>query len=272
MNDSTIDIEAIKSRQRIAWMAGDFGEIAKSVDSHAHEFIARCGITRGERVLDVACGTGNAALHAARVGANVTGVDFASNLVAQARVRAGREEIRAQFDVGDAEALPYPDASFDFVVSMYGAMFAPRPDVVASELLRVCRPGGRVAMANWTPTSFTGQMFKVSATHVPPPAGIPAPVLWGDETAVKERFRSGAASLRMQRVPVTMSFPFSVPDTVEHFRKYFGPTQRAFASLDPHGQAALRRDLEATWERHNRNGNGTTEVASEYLEVVVTRA
>jgi SAM-dependent methyltransferase len=272
MQDTKIDIEGIKARQKIAWMAGDFGEIAKTVDSHARDFIASCNLTSGMRVLDVACGSGNAALHAARAGAQVTGVDFAANLVAQARVRAGKEGIRAQFDVGDAEALPYPEASFDFVVTMYGAMFAPRPEVVASELLRVCKKGGKVAMANWTPDSFSGKMFKVMSTHVPPPAGLPAPVLWGDEATVQTRFRAGAASLRTRRVTVQMSFPFSVPDTVEHFRKFFGPTQRAFASLDLPGQHALRHDMEALYEQHNRNGDGATHVESEYLEVVVTKA
>lgn len=272
MTNPGVDIEAIKSKQRTAWMSGDFGEIAKTVDSHAKDFVASCGIKPGQRVLDVACGSGNAALHAARSGANVTGVDFASNLVAQARVRAGKESLRAQFDVGDAEALPYPDASFDCVVTMYGAMFAPRPDVVAVELLRVCRPGGKLAMANWTPASFTGEMFKITSNYVPPPPGLPAPVLWGDEATVQERFRSGAASLRMRRVPVKMTFPFTVPETVEHFRKFFGPTQRAFASLDVEGQNALRRDMEELYERNNRAGQGGTEVDSEYLEVTVTRA
>lgn len=271
MSENKIDFDAVKAKQKMAWMAGDFGEIAKSVDAHAKDFVASCGIKPGMRVLDVACGSGNAALHAARAGAVVTGVDFASNLVAQARVRSAREGVPAQFDVGDAEALPYADASFDVIVTIYGAMFAPRPDVVASELLRVCKPGGTVAMANWTPTSFTGQMFKISATHVPPPAGVAAPVLWGDEATVQERFRTGAAALKMRRIPVKMSFPYSVAETVEHFRKFFGPTQRAFASLDVKGQSALRRDMEALWEKHNKNSNGGTEIDSEYLEVQVTR-
>lgn len=266
-----MDIETIKARQKVAWMAGDFGEIAKSVDSHAKDFVTSQDIKPGMRVLDVACGSGNAALHAARAGAEVVGVDFASNLVAQARVRAAREGLKAQFDVGDAEELPYADASFDHIVTIYGAMFAPRPEVVVSELLRVCRPGGRVAMANWTPNSFTGKMFKVTSSHVPPPAGLPAPVMWGDEATVQERFRTGAASVRMRRVPVKMSFPYSVPETVEHFRKFFGPTQRAFATLDVAGQHAMRKEMEELWEQHNRSKDGGTEVESEYLEVVVTR-
>lgn len=270
--NNTINIDAIKANQKAAWMAGDFGVIAKSVDSHAREFIESCGVTPGMRVLDVACGSGNAALHAARAGAEVTGVDIATNLVEQARARAREENIRARFDEGDAEEMPYSDADFDMVVTMYGAMFAPRPEKTAAELLRVCRPGGKVAMANWTPGSFTGHMFKVSSSHVPPPPGIAPPVMWGDETAVRQRLSGGVESLRMRKVPVTIRFPFSVPETVEHFRKYFGPTYRAFESLSALGQAALRSDLEALWSKYNRATDGTTEVESEYLEVVATRA
>lgn len=270
--DNTININAIKANQKAAWMAGDFGVIARSVDSHAKEFIESCGVKPGMRVLDVACGSGNAALHAARAGAEVTGVDIATNLVEQARTRAREENIRARFDEGDAEEMPYPDADFDLVVTMYGAMFAPRPEKTAAELLRVCRPGGKVAMANWTPGSFTGLMFKVSSAHVPPPPGIAPPVMWGDETAVRQRLNGGVKSLQMRKVPVTFRFPFSVPDTVEHFRKYFGPTYRAFESLSSDGQAALRSDLEAVWSKYNRASDGTTEVESEYLEVVATRA
>lgn len=272
MNSNTPDIEAVKARMKATWMAGDFGEIAKSVDSHAKDFIARRDIRPGMRVLDVACGTGNLAFHAARAGAVVTGVDFATNLVEQARKRAIAEKLQVQFDEGDAEALPYKDGSFDLVVSMYGAMFAPRPELAAAELVRVCRPGGQIAMANWTPTGFTGQMFKVSASHVPPPAGIPAPVLWGDEATVRTRFRSGIEDLNLKRVHVKMQYPFAVPEVIEHFRTYFGPTQRAFQALDDVGQAALRRDLEALWTQHNRAIDGTSEAESEYLEVVATRA
>jgi SAM-dependent methyltransferase len=272
MNDNMPDIETIKARQKATWMAGDFGQIAKSVDSHAKDFIERRAIRPGLRVLDVACGTGNAALHAARAGADVTGVDIATNLVQQARERAAKDKLRAQFDEGDAEDLPYPDASFDLVVTMYGAMFAPRPEKTAAELVRVCRPGGHIAMANWTPTGFSGLMFKVSASHVPPPAHLPPPVMWGVEDKVRERFSSGIAELEVKPVKVAMKFPFPVPGTVEHFRTYFGPTQRAFAALDPAGQAALRADLEAMWAQHNRATDGTTHVESEYLEVVAKRS
>src|SRR5688572_5952231 len=172
------DLQALKVRLREIWMAGDFGILAKHSESHANDFIARCAVKPGMRVLDVACGTGNLAIPAARAGADVTGVDIATNLIEQARARAVREGVNVQFDEGDAEELPYPDASFELVVSMYGAMFAPRPERAAAELLRVCKPGGQIAMANWTPRGFFGQMFKVIDAHVPPPPGVPPSMLW----------------------------------------------------------------------------------------------
>lgn len=272
MIDSTPDIEALKGRLKATWMAGDFGQVAKTIESHAEEFIARRRIKPGMRVLDVACGTGNLAIPAAHAGAIVTGVDIATNLIEQARVRALREGVKVQFDEGDAEKLAYPDACFDLVVSMYGAMFAPRPERAAAELVRVCRPGGQIAMANWTPRGFVGQMFKVTATHVPPPPGMPAPVLWGDETIVRERLREGVSELKLTPVLVRIKYPFSVPDTVEFYRTYFGPTQRAFAALSEDKQPALRRDMENLWAQHNRATDGTTYVEAEYLEVLATRA
>jgi ubiquinone/menaquinone biosynthesis C-methylase UbiE len=172
-------IQQIKENMRAVWMAGDFGVIAKTIASSAEEFIGRLGTPSGARVLDVACGTGNLAIPFARQGAVVTGVDIAPNLLIQARERAAMENLNATFDEGDAEQLPYADSTFDVVATMFGAMFAPRPGLVASEFARVLKPGGRLAMANWNPTSFTGKMFKVGSSHVPPPPGIPPPVLWG---------------------------------------------------------------------------------------------
>lgn len=166
MSQPAIDIDALKSRLKATWMAGDFGLIAKSYEAGAAEFVRRIGLVPGSRVLDVACGTGNLAVPAARTGAEVTGVDIATNLLEQARARAAAEGLTARFDEGDAEMLPYPDASFDAVISMFGVMFAPRPERSAAELLRVCRPGGRIALANWTPSGFVGQMFKTITTHV----------------------------------------------------------------------------------------------------------
>jgi ubiquinone/menaquinone biosynthesis C-methylase UbiE len=264
--------DELKAQLKATWMAGDYGVVAKHLQSHARDFIARRRITPGLRVLDVACGTGNLTIPAAKLGAIATGVDIAGNLIEQARVRAQGEGVPVQFDEGDAEALPYPDASFDLVVSMYGAMFAPRPARAAAELVRVCKSAGQIAMANWTPRGFVGQMFKVIAAHMPPPAGVPSPVLWGDEATVRERLRHGIAELRSAPVKVTFKYPFSVSETIEFYRSYFGPVQRAFAALSPNDQHALRRDLEDLWAKHNRADDGTTDIEAEYLEVVATRA
>jgi SAM-dependent methyltransferase len=254
------------------WMAGDFGQIARHIETGAEEFIARLELKPGERLLDVACGSGNLALPAARAGAIVTGVDIATNLLEQARARAASEGLKIQFDEGDAESLPYGDAAFDTVVSMFGAMFAPRPELVAAELARVCRPGGRIAMANWTPEGFVGQMFKTTGKHVPPPPTMPSPLKWGDEEAVRERLRDGIADLKLTRQTCKFDYPFPPAEVVETFRLYYGPTQRAFEALDTDAQAALRNDLERLWADHNQATAGTTRVEGEYLEVVATRS
>ena len=267
----TTEMEALKSKLRATWIAGDFGEIAKSIAAGAEEFVERLNVAPGMKVLDVACGTGNLALPAARKGADVTGVDIAPNLIEQAQANAAAEGLNAKFEVGDAEAMPYADGEFDVVMTMFGAMFAPRPDVTAGELIRVCKPRGRIAMANWTGGAFTGQMFKTNAKHVPPPQGMPSPLLWADETAVRERFGEGVSDLQMTKRPITFTYPFGPAEVVEHFRKFFGPTQKAFESLDEAGQDALRNDLVQLWTEFNHANDGTTRVTSEYLEVVAVR-
>src|SRR5947209_11360448 len=186
---------------------------------------ARC------HLLDVACGSGQVALWAARDGVNVTGVDIAPNLVQRAQARANAEGLNACFREGDAEDLPFEDASFDVVISLVGAMFAPRPELVARELLRVCSPGGTIAMGNWTREGFVGQMFRTFAKFIAP-SGMPAPVLWGDEKVVRERLGAGVSDLRMTRRHYYFDYPFSPADTVELFRQCYGPTNRAFGSLD----------------------------------------
>jgi SAM-dependent methyltransferase len=266
------EIESLKPALKAMWTTGDFGRIAKHSEPGAEEFIARLALQPGVRVLDVACGTGNLSIPAARAGALVTGVDIATNLLEQARSRAESEGLTIQFEEGDAENLPYRDAAFDVVVTMFGAMFAPRPERVAAELVRVCRPGGRIAMANWTPQGFVGEMFKASAKHAPPPTAVPPPVLWGDEQTVRHRFRDGIADLRLTRRINQLKYPFPPGDVVEFYRTYYGPTQRAFERLDTDGQAALRSDLAQLWSQHNRATDNTTEVHAEYLEVVATRA
>jgi SAM-dependent methyltransferase len=265
------EIETLKSRLRSTWIAGDFGQIARSYAPGATAFIERLHIEPGSTVLDVACGTGNLALPAARAGAIVAGIDIAPNLIEQARQNAANEGLSVRFEEGDAEALPYADASFDTVVTMFGAMFAPRPDFVASELKRVCKPGGVIAMANWTPTGLIGSMFKIVSGYVPPPAGMAPPVQWGVSEIVAERLKEGVAELKTTPQMITFSFAFGPAEVVEHFREYYGPTQKAFASLDESNQAKLRADLEQLWSQHNKATDVTTRADSEYLEVVARR-
>jgi SAM-dependent methyltransferase len=255
-------------------MAGDFGQIALYSSDSAEEFIDRLNIQPGMRVLDVACGTGNLAIPAARKGAQVTGVDIAPNLLEQARARATAEKLPAVFTEGDAEQLNLPDAQFDVVMTMFGAMFAPRPEVVAAELARVCRPGGIIAMANWTPGGFVGKMFALGSRHVPPPEGMPAPVLWGDEQVVRERLAPHVSRIDTARRTVEFNYPFPPAEVVHFFRRYFGPTLRAFSRLDTEGQKAYAADLEELWRSANQAGKGSaghTLVPAEYLEVIAVR-
>ena len=269
--NATTELEALKAKLKATWSAGDFDKIAQIIAPAGAEFIARLALQPGTRVLDVACGSGNLSFPAVRAGAIVTGVDIAPNLIATARARAATEGVKIQFDEGDAEELPYKDESFDVVVSMFGAMFAPRPALVVSELARVCRLGGQLAMANWTPTGFVGQMFKLTAAHVPPPPGMPPPVLWGDPTTVTERLQGQFTSLQLTPRTLTFALNQTPAETVEYYRMWFGPTLRAFATLDDAGQAALRKDLEQLWTQHNKATDGTTQVEAEYLEVIATR-
>lgn len=263
---------ALKARQKATWEAGDFGEIARYSVPSAEEFMARLPLRPGLRVLDAACGTGNLAVIAARGGAIVHGLDLASNLVVQARARAADEGLFIEYTEGDAEAMPYPNASFDLVVSMYGVMFAPRPEVVAEELFRVTKPGGLVALANWTPEGFIGQMFEVFKAHLPPPpTGVPSPLLWGDESATRARLQE-FSEVRCARRVARLRYPFSPAETVEFFRNYYGPTRRAFEMLPPSGQAALRRAMEELQAAGNVSpAPGQTEVHAEYLEVLARK-
>jgi SAM-dependent methyltransferase len=268
--DSTRDgMEQIKQGMRRTWMAGDFGQIARYTARGAEAFVERLAIAPGMRVLDVACGTGNLAIPAARSGAAVTGLDIAPNLLEQARGRAAEAGLTVTFEEGDAEQLPYPDDHFDVVMTMFGAMFAPRPDRVAAELLRVCRPGGRVAMANWTPAGFVGRTFATAARHAPPPDGIAPPVLWGDEETARARL--APASVSAVRREVEFAYPFPPAEVVNFFRRYFGPTQVAFSRLDAEGQAAFAQDLVQLWTEHNEVDHGHTLVRAEYLEVVAVK-
>ena len=268
----TPEMEALKTKLKATWMAGDFARIAESFSNGAAEFVERLNLKPGMTVLDVACGTGNQSIPAARAGALVTGVDIAPNLLEEARKWAENEGLEIRFDEGDAENLPYTDAGFDAVVSMFGAMFAPRPERITSELLRVCRVGGLVALANWTPTGFIGQMFKTTGKHVAPPAAMPSPLLWGDEKTVRERLGDRVSQITFKERFISFKFPFGVAETIEFWREFYGPTHKAFAALDTGGQAALRRDLEDLWAENNLADDGTTHVTSGYLEITAFRS
>jgi SAM-dependent methyltransferase len=273
MSLSAPPIHKLKESMRAAWSAGDFGVVAKQITGAAESFVDRLPVSPGMRILDVATGTGNLALPLARKGAAVTGVDIAANLLQQARERAAAENLTPTFDEGDAEELPYADASFDMVVTMFGAMFAPRPELVASELARVIKPGGRLAMANWNPASFTARMFKTSSQHVPPPPGIAPPVLWGDEKIVRGRLESKFKDICTELVPVDFDLPMSPAGAVGFFRQYFGPTKVAFSRLDQAGQSAFAADLEALWAGANvaKEPESHTLIHNEYLRVTATR-
>ncbi len=267
-------LEQIKASMRSTWMAGDFGVVAKNTARAAEAFVDRLNVPAGAAVLDVACGTGNLAIPLAKLGCVVTGVDIASNLIAQARERAAIEDVTAIFEEGDAEALPYPDATFDVVVSMFGAMFAPRPEVVAAELARVLKPGGRLAMANWNPASFTGTMFKLASLHVPPPQGIAPPILWGDEATVRKRLSGGFKDIQTELIPVVFDLPVHPAGAVTFFRTYFGPTKVAFSRLDEAGQATFAAELEALWAGANvaPDPESHTVIENQYLQVTAVRA
>jgi SAM-dependent methyltransferase len=266
------DIDALKARLKTTWMDGNYDYFSRFMESSAVEFLDRLAVEPGSSLLDVACGSGQLALIAARRGVRVTGVDIATNAIVAARGRAAAEGLDARFDEGDAEALPYADASFDVVATLYGAMFAPRPDRVAAELLRVCRTGGTIAMGNWTKDGFIGRMFKTFARFIAPP-GMPSPVLWGEEGVVRERFGAGVSELRLTRVTYRFNYPFGPAEVVEFFRQNYGPTTRAFAMLGETEQAALRADLVDLWTSHNQaSESGRTVVDAEYLEVVGVRA
>jgi SAM-dependent methyltransferase len=267
----TSEMEALKNRLSDTWTSGDFGRIATSYQAGAVEFVERLRLNPGARVLDVACGTGNLSIPAAAAGADLTGLDIVSGLIDQARATARARGINARFDVGDAEAMPYEDESFDVVMSMFGAMFTPRPDVAASELVRVCKPSGTIAMANWTPSGFIGQMFRLTAKHVRPPAEMPSPLLWGDQDTVRARLNEAVAELSLTPRTINFVFPFGPAEVVEHFRQFYGPTLKAFEALGDGGDA-LRRDLVGLWAENNQAADGTTFVSSEYLEVKATRS
>jgi SAM-dependent methyltransferase len=262
------DIQQVKQGMKAMWMTGDFGQIANHSAAEAERFVRGLGLKAGERVLDVACGTGNTAIPAAKLGCQVVGVDIATNLIEQARERAKKEGVTADFVEGDAEALQFPDSSFDAVITMFGAMFAPRPELVGRELVRVCRPGGLIAMANWTPAHFVGQMFKLNAQFAPPPPDVPPPSQWGVPEIVQQRL---GPQVTVEAKPVRFNFDYPLPPegTFEFFKRYFGPTQVTWGRLEPAKQQEFKAAMVKHWSEHNQapNPEERTLVEVEYLEV-----
>jgi SAM-dependent methyltransferase len=259
--------DPLTARARAVWTAGDFQPIAKSFAAGAEAFIERLGLRPGETLLDVACGTGNLALPAARAGARVTGVDIAPNLIVQAQREARAAGRVIAFDVGDAECLPYETGRFDTTVSMFGAMFAYRPARASAELLRVTRAGGRVAMANWTPEGFVGKLLRAHAAVVPPPAGLPSPLLWGEEDVVENRFGDRVEALTCTRRFLELRFLLPPAAVTELFSTSYGPTVTTLRATDPVGASRLREELTRLFHDHNLAEGGTTTVPAEYLDV-----
>jgi SAM-dependent methyltransferase len=265
------DFSAVKQRQQATWASGDFSVVAARIVYQAEQLCETADLQAGWRVLDVATGSGNAALAAARRGCQAVGIDYVPALLERGRIRAEAEHLPVEFLAGDAEQLPFPAATFDAVVSIYGVMFAPNHRLAASELVRVCRPGGRIALACWTPDGFIGETFRLFSRFLPPTPGLQPPIFWGDEDYQRELFGQSAASVTAY--PRTAVFRYqSAEENVEFFRTFYGPTLRAFEALPAQRQAELNDGLIALVHRHDRNaGSGSVAIAADYLETVIVK-
>ena len=268
--DTAPDLVALKARQQTAWASGDYAVIGTTLQIVGEQLAEACDLRFDERVLDLAAGNGNATLAAARRGGQVTSTDYVASLLDRGAERARAERFEVSFQTADVEALPFGDASFDVVISTFGVMFAPDHAKSAAEMTRVCRPGGRIALANWTPEGFIGQLFKTLGKQLPPPAGVPSPSLWGVEKHLEALFGDAASDLALTRRHFNFRYR-SAAHFIEVFRNWYGPVHKAFASLPSEKAEALRSDLTHLLDTMNRAGPGSLVVPSEYLEVVVTR-
>ena len=264
------DLRAVKQRQQQTWASGDFAVVAARIVLVAEQLCDSADLHAGWRVLDVATGSGNAAIAAARLGCTAVGIDYVPELLEQGRKRAAAEGLEIELLEGDAEALPFPHASFDAVTSVFGAMFAPNHAQAAAELLRVCKPGGTIALASWTPTGFIGELFQAVGAHVPPPAGVPAPMLWGTKAHLGELFGTEIRSLGISERTFTFRFR-SAEEFVAFFRRWYGPTVRAFTALDDEAAYALEHDLVALVRRFDRLGGDAIAIPATYTEAVAVR-
>lgn len=264
------DLETLKSRQQAAWASGDYAVVGTTLQIVGEQLCEAIDLRAGEKVLDVAAGNGNVTLAAARRWAEVISTDYVPSLLERGLVRAEAEGLAVDFREADAEALPFDDDSFDAVVSTFGVMFTADHRRAAAQMLRVCRPGGRIGMANWTPDGFIGQVFKTLGKHLPPPPAAQSPALWGTRNYLQELF--GAHARAIEVVPRHFNFRYRSPEHwLEVFRTYYGPTLKAFGALPAAGQAALQEDLLALARRFNKSGDSSMVVPGEYLEVVVTK-
>lgn len=263
------DLAAVKQKQQAAWSSGDYAVVGTTLQIVGETLCEAADVLTGESVLDVAAGNGNATLAAARRGAKVLSTDYVGSLLERGRSRAEAEGLPVTFEIADAEALPYADGQFDLVISTFGVMFTPRQDKAAAEMLRVCRGGGRIALANWTPDGFIGQVFKTIGKHLPPPAGVQSPALWGTEPHLQALFGTGASEIRCEKRQFNFRYR-SAQHWLEVFRTWYGPVHKAFLALGDKGPA-LEYDLLALLARFNTRGDTSLVVPSDYLEIVITR-
>ena len=265
-----MDLEAVKTRQQATWASGDFGRIGVSLQIVGESLCEAVDLLATESVLDVAAGNGNASLAAARRFARVTSTDYVKELLEQGRRRAEADRLEMAFQVADAEQLPFPDASFDVVLSTFGVMFAPNQERAGKELMRVVKPGGRIGLASWTAEGFIGRLFQLVSAFVPPPPGLRSPMAWGDEARLVERFGPQAQGIRTERKAFVFRYR-SAEHWVEFFRAFYGPTHKAFAALDPAGQRALEAALLDFLRGENRSRGEALVIPGEYLEAVITK-
>ncbi len=265
-----VDLAAVKSRQQVAWSTGNYAVIGTTLQIVGEQLCEALDVRSGSRVLDVAAGNGNATLAAARRGCEVTSTDYVASLLESGRARAAAEGLAVQFQKADAEHLPFADASFDVVMSTFGVMFTPNQEEAASELVRVCKPGGKIGLANWTPESFIGLVFKTIGKYIPPPPGMKSPAQWGTKARLDELLGAAAREIRVTRRDFVFRYR-SPAQFIDVFRTYYGPVNKTFAALDAEKQAELTRDLMALIESRNRSGDRTLVLPSEYLEVVIER-
>jgi SAM-dependent methyltransferase len=264
------DLTALKARQQGAWSSGDYAIVGTTLQIVGEDLCEALDLRAGQKVLDVAAGNGNVSLAAARRWCDVTSTDYVPALLERGRQRAAADRLDITFQEADAEALPFADKSFDAVVSTFGVMFTPNQEKAAAEMMRVCRSGGKIGLANWTPEGFIGQLFKTLGQHLPPPAGVKSPALWGKRERLAELFGEAATAIRAE--PVMFAFRYRSPmHFLDVFKTYYGPMLKAFDALEPAKQGALHADLLDLIARFNRSGDSTMVVPSEYLEVIITK-